>query len=226
MEPYWKRDYFWPVIGTIGSIVSLVVPAIISFSLPKLFPENLELSYEIEGPVGLLDEQVVDERVDGTDIRIMVNGKETQRAFIHWVRVWNSGEKRIEMLPVTFEFRTNDDGFEILSLTHKTTPEGEFGPITELETKKNSRRIQYAFLNPGNEDVVSFLSTRKSQIKVHANPEGRTINRTKEKPPGFFVQPWYLVVFGLECAVLALAFRHLFARLARRQINSETAKSG
>lgn len=207
MNPNWMRDYL--VLPLIVGVVGVIG----TFVLPRFFQDNLELSYETEGPDGLIDS-----RVDGTNIRFKVNEKEAQSVFLNRVRLWNSGIKPVEKIPVTFEFDIkNDGGFEILSVTHKTKPEREFGAITELGGNNNSRRIQYEFLNSGNEDVVSFLSTRETQIKVYANAKGMSlINRTKEKTQWFLPDPWGQILFALWGVMFGLALQRAFSHLQGR----------
>lgn len=202
MIPNWMRDYF------LLPLIVVVVGAIVPFVLDKFNPDDLELSYEIEGPDGLIDS-----RFDGTNIIFKVNEKEAQRVFLNRVRLWNSGIKPVEKIPVTFEFDIkNDEGFEILSVTHKT-PAREFGAVTQLGSNNNSKSIQYEFLNSGSEDVVSFLSTRKSQIKVYANAKGMSlIDRTTEKTQWFLPDPWGQILFALWGGIFALALQRAFVR--------------
>lgn len=201
MIPNWVRDYL-----LLPLFVGIVV-ATFTFVLPELFAEDLELSYELEGPVG-----IIDERVDETDIKILVRGKEAESVFGYMARLWNSGKKPITELPVRFQFGAPDAGFEILSVTHKTKPEVDFGAITEVEKTDNSRRVKYALLNPGDEDVVRFLSTRKTQLNVYAKAGGMLlVNRTKDNTGSFFDNPYVIAIgFIYVSALLAVAFRTLF----------------
>lgn len=183
----WVRDYL-----LLPLFVGIVV-TIVAFVLPKLFAEDLELSYELEGPVGLIDE-----RVDETDIKILVRGKEAESVFAYMARLWNSGNKPITELPVKFQFGAPDAGCEILSVTHKTKPEVEFGAITEVENTNNSRRVKYALLNPGDEDVVRFLFTRKTQLSVYAKAGGMSL---VNKTGSFFANPY--VILGFVAGIVA-----------------------
>jgi hypothetical protein len=137
MIPNWVRDYL-----LLPLVVGIVV-AIVTFVLPTLSAKDLELSYELEGPFALIDE-----RVDETDVGILVKGKQAKNVFCYAARLWNSGAKPIAELPVRFQFDATDEGFGILSITHKTKPEVEFGAITEVENTNNSKRVKYALLNP------------------------------------------------------------------------------
>jgi hypothetical protein len=100
MTPNWVRDLL-----LIPLFVGIVVAAF-AFVLPRLFAEDLELSYELEGPVGLFDE-----RVDET---VLVRGKEAESVFGYMARVWNSGKKPITELPVRFQFGATDTGLKSL----------------------------------------------------------------------------------------------------------------
>ena len=207
MIPNWVRDYL-----LLPLLVGIVV-TIFAFVLPRVFTEDLELSYELDGPVGLIDE-----RVDEKDIKILVRGKEAASVFGYTARLWNSGEKPITELPVRFQFGATDAGFEILSVTHKTKPEVDFGAITEVENTNNSRKVKYGLLNPGDEDVVRFLSTRKTPLSVYAKAGGVSlVNKTKESAGSFFANPYAIAIaigFFFVSALLALAFRTLFAVFA------------
>ena len=166
---------------------------------------------------------LIDERVDGQNIRIEVGGKKAERVFVNRVRLWNSGKKPIKDFAVRFRSdTTGGEGFELLSVTHKTKPEVDFGAITEVENTNTSRKIKYELLNSGDGDIASFLSSRKTQINVSAKAEGmwlnnRTKERTNEKTDRFYCTPWVMNI-GLiyMSALLALAFRPLFRQKANK----------
>lgn len=199
----WFRDLLLPslIVTLLGAVATFVVPLVFQ-------KEDLEVSYQVEGAADLIDEL---HRSGGANIQILVNGKEAKSLFGYAVRLWNSGKKPIKDFRIRFNFDKTDEPFEVLTVTHKTKPEFEFGTITPLENTTNSRKIGYELLNPDDEDTVRFLSNQKAQINVYAKAEGvLLINRTNEKTDWKPSMSWIVLAFFFVTALLALGLRRLF----------------
>jgi hypothetical protein len=70
-----------------------------------------------------------------------------------------------------FQFGATDTGFEILSVTHKTKPEVDFGSITEVENTHNSRKVKYALLNPGGGTYTYQARCRNPGLRTRGGPQ-------------------------------------------------------
>jgi hypothetical protein len=67
------------------------------------------------------------------------------------------------------------------------------------------------------EDVVRFLSTRRTQLNVYAKTGGMSlVNKTKDNTGSFFANPYVIAMgFIYATALLALAFRMLLQLLVK-----------
>lgn len=197
----WTRDYL------LLPVVAGVVVAVFTFALPKFFAKKLELSYEIDRPTQILDEPAV------RQVDIEVNGQPVSDLLAFRVRLWNSGDKPIEGLPVQVVFDAETRDFSILNTTHQTTPEYEFGEIAELESTPSKHRFRYELLNPGNEDVVTFLANGTASLKLYTKAAGlKVIQKDKATAAGAVD----LLTFPLIALLGALAsFLATFLRLVR-----------
>ena len=208
--PKWVRDYL-----LLPLVVGLVVAAF-TFGLPKLFADKLELSYEIDGPTAVLDDPAIQQ------VQIEVNGITVSDLIAFRVRLWNSGDRAIKNLPVRVVFDAQAPDFSILNATHQTTPAFEFGRIDELEATPKSRRYKYELVNPGDEDVITFLANGSATLDLYAKGEGLTVNRrertTEARPFGDLT-----VVFAWVVATVA-SFLAFFLRAAQYRMSGWVAR--
>lgn len=164
-KSHWLRDLLW-----IPLVVGIVI-AIITFALPRIFKDDLELSYTIQDPITYLDMA----SIGGKPIE--VEGVETSRLIVHQAKIWNSGDLPIKKLPVSYIFEPTQKKFVILSVARTTKPEREFGEITPDKPQPTSRRFVYELLNVEDEVNTSFLTNAPGKMKIFAKTEGLKLKK-------------------------------------------------
>lgn len=178
----WIRD-----LMLVPLIVGLVI-ALFTYILPKFFAESRQLSYQVEVPLAYLDKTSLG------SAEVKVNDVTVPEVYVARVRVWNSGNLPLKDLPIRFEFDSLAKDLRVLSASHNTKPNREFGAITEQGSDTNSKRFVYALLNPGDEDDVVFLTTAKADLSVFSKAEGLSVNAVESEQRGGF--KWYLAALG------------------------------
>jgi len=184
----------WLINLMIIPLVTGLIVAVFQFGLPKLFEKDYELSYLLEEPKILLDQNTIG------DIKVEINNIETSLLVSQLVRIWNSGELPIKILPIRYVFETSSSTFKILMVNHNTEPKYEFGNITLTEIGQYLRRFVYDLLNPRDEVIIIFLTNEVAPLSVYAKGEGFGIKLVKptEKTPSA------LTISVVIVAILAL----------------------
>ena len=185
----WLRDLL-----VIPLVIGLLV-AVFTYGLPKFLDKGKELSYSIDGPTAHLGTSSL------SGITITVNGVPTSQLYGYRARIWNSGDLALKAVPVRFVFEDAPPGFRVFSVAHTTKPQFEFGTIKEESSDSLSRRFVYELLNPGNEDVVTFVANAAPSLVVFSNVEGVRLKRVDPQVP----RDWkkYLSLATTLVAVLA-----------------------
>jgi len=109
--------------------------------------------------------------------------KVTQRVKVNELQVYkitirNTGNSPLRNLPVRLVFENASVQFRFFAAKHKTIPQREFGDIKEDFSEVSSPRFVYQLLNPGDEDVITFLASEKSSIKAYSKGEGVSFDVT------------------------------------------------
>jgi hypothetical protein len=162
----WKRDLL-----VIPLIIGLVV-AIFTYALPKLAEKGKRLSYTVEQSVPYLPASRI------PNVTVAVGGVPVQQLFVHRAHIWNSGDVPLGNLPVLFDFSTSQP-LQVLSATHDTRPQLEFGKISEVGSTPSSRRYIYELLNPGDGDVVTLLTDRSGKLMIYSKLESLHVSEVK-----------------------------------------------
>lgn len=187
-------------------IVPLVVGLIVagaSWAFTKFTKENRELSYAIDGPTNLIDQNQVG------DVALSVNGLPVRQVVLYKVRVRNSGDLALRNISIRFVFEPRDPAFTLFSLRHNTSPPFEFGKIAELENAQHERRIQYELLNPGDEDNLSFVANARLQLSVFAKAENLRLKQAEViTQPSVWDRfgPWISGLLALISALLTTSY--------------------
>jgi len=107
-------------------------------------PEKTELSYMIEPPLRILGEN------DRLEANITINNRIVRSLYAQPVCVWNSGQKSIDNLDLSYSFANDklDKDFNIIDMIHNTSPSIGFGHITITDKTSISREVNYSLLNP------------------------------------------------------------------------------
>jgi hypothetical protein len=212
----WRRD-----ILLIPLAVGILVAAVAYF-LPKLFDNGKRISYTVDGPSAY-----VNRNVTGAAVKIIVGGVETPNIYGYKVRIWNSGGIPLTSLPIRFSFNTTNTNFTIFNVTHKTSPESEFGKIEENNTNQFSKRFVYELLNPKDEDVLTFLTSSDPTLSVFAKAEGLTFFLVEAKDQSAYYNIpmqkwmfWMLAVLGIVSSGLSLITRWISERKEEREYKS------
>ena len=161
----WARDFL-----LLPLIVGIVIAGV-AFVLPRIVKDKLELSYIIYHAERQFDNPAIQ------SARIEINGIKVSELYAYKVRLWNSGNKAIKNLSVSFVFENVQGSFQVISANHATNPPYEFGAITENDISETHRRSNYALLNSGDEDIVTMLTTESGDLSVFAKAEGLTLRR-------------------------------------------------
>jgi hypothetical protein len=161
----WARDFL-----LLPLIVGLIV-ALVTFGLPRILGDKLELSYEIDGPTRYLSDPAV------RSMEVSVNGTPVEDIVSYRVKIWNSGGSPIRGLPVRIVLKGEESEISILAVSHNTTPAYEFGEILPLESASNSRRFKYELLNDGDQDIVTLIADVAVPVDVYAKAEGLKLVR-------------------------------------------------
>lgn len=189
--PKWARDFL-----LLPLIVGVIV-ALFTVVLPRVLGDELELSYEIDGPTRYLSDPAV------RNIEVSVNGKPVKDIVSYRVRIWNSGGTPIMGLPVRIVFNSEDPEMSILAISHNTNPEYEFGDILPLESAANSKRFQYELLNGGDQDIVTLIANVAVPISLYTKAKGLTLVRIKPDEDLTFDEFMKGPAFGVLSALIA-----------------------
>jgi len=201
--PLWFRDLL-AIPLVVGLILATVAVAIDNFT-----SEEAELSYSVEGPTSLVGRSTLQ------GLEVAVNGAPVEELVGYQVRIWNSGDKPLRSVPVRVVFTPETNGFQILSVTHRTTPEYEFGAIVESQDGTQARRFVYELMNPNDEDKVTLLANAELDIALFAKSEGVSIREAKERTNATFISrfgPVAAGIVGLIASTIAMALSWLRRR--------------
>jgi len=160
MTSRWFKDLLLPplIVAVIGWIVLYV-------AIPAISKKDREITYTIQQPIDFLNEQVLGK------VRIEVNDIQTSELFASRVQIENTGDMAIKEFPVRFVFEGVPDSLVIFNIVHETNPEYEFGKISLEQKTSNSVRLVYGLLNPGDVDIITFLTNAAPKLSVHAKAE-------------------------------------------------------
>ena len=159
----WVRDLL------ILPLVVGVIVAAVTFGLPLLLRDAQELSYVVDGPAAYLDDPALGH------VKVEINGVAVSELFAYKIRLWNSGDIPLQKLPVSFVFEKTPSDFQVFSTSHATTPRFEFGAIDEDVVGPARRRFVYELLNPGDQDIVTFLTNARPELEVFAKAANLTV---------------------------------------------------
>lgn len=210
-----NSKYSWIIPG-------VIVPLLIAVFIPLLTPlvTNLahagkELSYSISDPIVDLNEELT------AGQPITVGGQEMKSLVAYQVRIRNSGGSSLQDVAVRIDFQPqNTNNFQVISVTHHTTPAEEFGAVTE-EKSTFSRRYVYGLLNPNDADQMTFLLSSRAAISVYAKSDGMKLDEeAQSKSSGY--PAWFVPLIALIIAVLQIGLLEVMRR--RRDTVSKSLK--
>jgi hypothetical protein len=173
------------------SLIVAILAALFTYLLPKVLEKGKELSYHIDGPTSYISPQATG------NIMVTVNGVSTPRLFAYKVRLWSTGGIFLKDVPVRFSFIPKDQGFQILSVTHDTSPKAEFGKIEESGSDETSKRYVYELLNPKDEDTVTFLTNQDADLNVFAKSEGLKVIQITPNEPTNWASIFVILASGI-----------------------------
>jgi hypothetical protein len=204
-----SKSKSWLTLFIIPLVIGLII-ALFTFVVPKLFEKGKKLNYSVDGPSAYLDKNSIG------NIKVVVNDVPTANLFGYKVRLWNSGGVPLKNLPILFNFSQNKPGLVFFSVSHDTKPSLEFGGIREEGSDDHSKRFVYELLNPGDEDVVTFLLNDNPKLQLYSKSEGLKLVwvRPSERGPEFLLS---LVggITGMLASFLSLIFYRLRLRRTR-----------
>ena len=201
-HPWLRNKLVLPLL--VGVLVGMTA---VSFQFA--FADELELSYRIDRPTPVLDPHATQQ------VKIEANGIEVKELMSFRVQVWNSGDLPIRDLPVLLVFQPLKADFSILSTTHQTLPEHQFGEIRGSEPEKNQRLYEFELLNEGDEDVITLLASSAAEISLHAKAAGLSLVQrasAQEEMPRFSLT----VLVGCTIAPLIFLMAFLSGSMHRR----------
>ena len=202
-----SKSKSWLTLFIIPLVIGLII-VLFTFVIPKLFEKGKKLSYSIDGPTAYFDANSLG------NIKVVVNDVSTTNLFGYKVRLWNSGGIPLKYLPIRFNFSQNKAGLVFFSITHSTKPSLEFGTIREEGSDDHSKRFVYDLLNPGDEDVVTFLLNESPKLDVYSKSEGLRLQLVK---PSEHAPDWLIAMLGIS-AMLGSFLSLIFYRLKFRRI--------
>lgn len=156
-------------------IVGLIV-AFFTYFLPMLTEKRKKIEFDIEQPISYLQP----DKVGNLDIKI--NGFDTKQLNSYTVNLKNTGNLPVKNLEVLFAFSQLEKEFKILTEFHKTKPAFQFGKIQKLESDSISEKYNYDLFNPGDEAILTILTSKNGKLDVYAKQEELSflkMNKTK-----------------------------------------------
>jgi hypothetical protein len=130
---------------------------------------RMEVSYFIDE---YFSEPIYDE-VEGRKVWI-------DESYYYIVEFVNTGDLPVTNLPVSYIFTPRSKDFKILSISHNTTPEHEFGKIEEVQRTFKSRRYIYELLNPRDRFRIFIRTSGKGELQVYTKSEGVIVKKREE----------------------------------------------
>lgn len=208
----WFRDLLLPtlIVGILGWVV-------LGLLIPKLTKSKKQITYEISPPINFLDKKALGE------VKIEVNDIETPELHATKVHVQNTGNISIKELPIRFVLEGDSDSLIIFNIVHETNPKYEFGKISLEQKTPKSVRFIYGLLNPGDEDIVTFLTNMPAIVTVHAKAEDVSVKAAPIGSKDYWSRNIYIIVAlaSLLTSFLSLFFRRYMA-IPRKDVFSST----
>ena len=184
----WFRDLL------VLPIVVALVAVGATYVLPRLFSDQVELSYSLNGPtpafIGLQPGMVL--RID--------NVGSFKQLYRYRITIWNSGDEVLKEVPVSIVF---DGSQSLVSIDHATIPEYEFGQIRQEQVDSTQVRFIYALLNPGDRDEISVLATSERQASLFSKAHGMQLLRVEADQTAGWVN-YLMVSVGLISVVASI----------------------
>ena len=192
----------------VGIIVGTSI-AVFTFVLPLIFEKEKELSYTIDSPAAYLSEETV------RDLKIEINGIETNSLYAYKVELWNSGDLPLKNLTIRYLFNNEDPDFQVFTVRHVTEPLYEFGSIREDDLNGKSKRFIYSFLNPGDRVTVTFLSNAHGTMSPYTKAEGLSVKQVEPLRDGdlkklLLIPPVIAIIASLISQLLSPYYRRKF----------------
>jgi len=135
---------------------------------------------------------------------VVKNVKDIQ---LYRVSILNTGQIPLINLPVTVVFESEDKNLQIHGIQHKTKPQHEFGEINEDLSDISKTRFIYSLLNPGDEYIITFLLSVKTQISVFSKTKRLSVQKTIIKNK--YVSLKYTLIWGILGALLITTFLYI-----------------
>ena len=182
------------------SIIVAFLTGFFAYLIPKIMDKGKQLSYSMDTPLeyfGLFNDNY-------SDIVIEINDKPISSLYLYTIKVWNSGDKPISEFSTRMVFETQDEGFEIYSISHQTTPEYEFGQIEDEFLADQSIRTTYQLMNPGDKDEVIVTTNNQVPLELFSKIEGVKIIKVQDE-----LEVDSLAIFSSVIAFLASTFSFL-----------------
>lgn len=126
------------------------------------FEPKPELSYKIQPPLKIVDEDTIQEA------SIKIDDVPVTQLYAQPVCVWSSGQKSIKDLDISYTFNKEqlDKDFRIMNVIHNASPASLLRHITKVGETNNSKEYEYGTLNEGDGFRALFMTNRLYSIKV------------------------------------------------------------
>lgn len=191
----WRRD-----ILLIPLVVGLVAAAFTYF-LPKWWEKGKRINYAILQPI---------RHTTPSGVSFLVERAILTNVFESRVRIRNSGSQPVTSVPVLLSFGSEDPSFRVLRTAHQTSPSKEFGEITEEATPEGDRRFTFKLLNPGDQDLISVLTTGAAKLSVFSKSEGLRFEEEVIEPDADkTLSKWTLTLSSFVAALVAMLLRDI-----------------
>jgi hypothetical protein len=118
---------------------------------------------------------------------------------LYRVTIRNTGTASIRDLPVRLVLEHPSDKFQFIALKHKTNPAMEFGEIKDDVSNPSSPRFVYQLLNPGDEDVITLLTSEQLTLNAYAKGEGVSFEVTKA---GHTTYTYFSIILAILVGIL------------------------
>jgi hypothetical protein len=197
---HWLRSF-------LISILVAGLTAFLTYIIPKTLNRGKQLSYQLDGPITYFDTQ----EGNFNNISIEINNKPISSLHLYQIKIINSGDLPITQFFIRFVFSDIRNDIEIFSISHQTTPEFEFGVVSDQVLDDNSIRIYYKLMNPNDEDVVSILTDKPLPIEFFSKTEGVKIKQMQNN--GLQNKPEVFLIISFLASLLALSFSEVMPKI-------------
>jgi|WetSurMetagenome_2_1015567.scaffolds.fasta_scaffold451614_1 hypothetical protein len=149
-----------------------------------------------------------------SNTEIKINNTSINHLFGQAVHIWNTGNKPIDNLRITYFFEDTEDDLNIYDVIHNVSPLFDIKVAsTEKEELNYYRRFLYTGLDPNEDFSVLFLTNKNKPFKISMNAPGLMENDiikidpfNEKKTIWSWLLPILTFLFGILVTILILQY--------------------